>query len=304
MSKRFTDTEKWKRPWFRKLPNEYKLLWSYICDTCDIAGVWYVDLELASFLIGSPLDLETARAHFAKQIIEIEEGTRWFICDFTAFQYGELTPTNNLHRSVLASLNRYGVSPKPGAQEGQNSPSRGAKDKDTVKDKEKEGGAGEARPYPLPDPVREPAKCLVITFKTLLGVPFDDREWDRNQFSRNMAAASSLLHHCRDLATAERCLKDLGTTLDGAGKTWTFETVVRLAPDWLKKNGRNDASASRHSLRMAIAQRRTEDRGPGGLEKVSAGSLPAAFRDRPHPADGNKADVPGTPGTGDAGDVG
>jgi len=51
MSKRFTDSTKWaSKPWFRKLSPNAKLLWLYICDTCDVAGVIDLDLEMASFL--------------------------------------------------------------------------------------------------------------------------------------------------------------------------------------------------------------------------------------------------------------
>jgi len=58
VSKRFTDSEKWRDPWFRRLPTEYKLLWLYLLDECDVSGVWKVDLELATMIIGYtyPLD--------------------------------------------------------------------------------------------------------------------------------------------------------------------------------------------------------------------------------------------------------
>ena len=61
MSKRFTDTEKWDRPWFLALPPEYKAFWEYLRDKCDRAGIWYVNFELASYLIKSPIDPEMAK---------------------------------------------------------------------------------------------------------------------------------------------------------------------------------------------------------------------------------------------------
>jgi hypothetical protein len=47
MAKRFTDSEKWKKPFIKKLPMQYKLLWFYLLDDCNHAGVWQVDLEIA-----------------------------------------------------------------------------------------------------------------------------------------------------------------------------------------------------------------------------------------------------------------
>ncbi len=43
MSKRFADTDKYKKPFIRNLPAAYKLLWDYICLDCDHAGIWQVD---------------------------------------------------------------------------------------------------------------------------------------------------------------------------------------------------------------------------------------------------------------------
>ena len=50
MAKRFTDTDIWKKKWFRKLPLEIKLLWCYLKDSCDHAGVIEFDAEVISFL--------------------------------------------------------------------------------------------------------------------------------------------------------------------------------------------------------------------------------------------------------------
>jgi hypothetical protein len=129
MAKRFTDSDKWKKKWFRKLSPELKCLWVYICDNCDICGLWDVDFELASVFIGLSLNEEIVKEKFAKQYKVINGGSKWFIKDFVAFQYGELVDNNNLHRSVIKKLKELGVF------EGLNSPSAGDKDKDKVKDK-------------------------------------------------------------------------------------------------------------------------------------------------------------------------
>lgn len=138
MAKRFTDTEKWDKPWFRKLPPKYKCLWSYIVDKCDQAGAWYVDFELASYMIGDNIDPGEAEIYFEKQIRKLDEGKLWAIEDFIPFQYGELTPTNNFHKSILAVAVRRGIQRLgPGADQGQNSASLGAQErKGKEKDKE------------------------------------------------------------------------------------------------------------------------------------------------------------------------
>ena len=55
MSKRFTCSEKWDDPWFRKLPVKYKVFWEYIFTKCNLIGIWIVDLETASYFIGEEI---------------------------------------------------------------------------------------------------------------------------------------------------------------------------------------------------------------------------------------------------------
>lgn len=129
MSKRFTDSEKWKKTWFRKLPPKFKCLWVYMCDNCDIAGFWEPDFELASYFIGEHIDREETIVMFEEQFDVV--GKKWLIKDYVNFQYGELKDNNNLHRSVLTKLQNSG------AHEPLSSPCSGAKVKDKVKDKER-----------------------------------------------------------------------------------------------------------------------------------------------------------------------
>ena len=134
MAKRFTDTEKWKKVWFRNLRPKFKCFWQYVTDNCNHAGIWEVDFNLASYLIGTKLDEEEIRQEFKKQFVELEGGKRWFVKDFVEFQYGCLNPSNNAHKSVLSILEKSGVG------EGLVCPSLGAldMDKDTDKDMDKD----------------------------------------------------------------------------------------------------------------------------------------------------------------------
>ena len=88
MAKRFSDTDKWKKPFIRSLQAPYKLLWLYILDDCDHAGVWQVDMEIANIKIGENLNTETALKQFGDKMTVFDSGEKWFIKEFIDFHYG------------------------------------------------------------------------------------------------------------------------------------------------------------------------------------------------------------------------
>lgn len=109
MAKRYTDSNKWKKPWFRRLRPVHKCFWEYVRDNCDHAGIWDVDFDLASYHIGEEINALEAMEAFRKQYIPFAVGKRWFILDFVEFQYGELNPNVNAHSSVISILRRNGL---------------------------------------------------------------------------------------------------------------------------------------------------------------------------------------------------
>ena len=132
MAKRMTDTEKWRDDWFVALAPEHKILWLYIVDNCDHAGVWRVSSAVAAALIGAPVDLDKAKAAFADRVQELEGGY-WWLTKFIRFQYGlPLNPSNKVHSSVVKVLLARGIDPSPfqAPSEGLASPYQGVKDKD------------------------------------------------------------------------------------------------------------------------------------------------------------------------------
>lgn len=141
MAKRFTDTDKWKKPLLRTMQAPYKLLLLYILDDCDHAGIWQVDLDVAALRIGEKLDHKEAISALGKLIVEVENGEKWFIPSFIEFQYGVLNFENRVHESVINILSKYGLHEKKPLA----SPLYGAIDKDKdkylEKDKEKESRA-------------------------------------------------------------------------------------------------------------------------------------------------------------------
>jgi len=107
MSKRFTDTEKWKKSFIKGLPSKYKLLWFYIIDDCNHAGIWDVDIDVASIRIGETLDNDEAVERLGDKIVVFDNGMKWFIPSFIEFQYGELNQNNRPHVSVINLLIKY-----------------------------------------------------------------------------------------------------------------------------------------------------------------------------------------------------
>ena len=93
MAKRFTDTEKYKKAFYRKLPGAYKLFWDFICHDCDHAGIWHVDIEIAQIYIGRDMEVDLGQAlklfnAGEKRVEVLNGGSKWFIRTFVDFQYG------------------------------------------------------------------------------------------------------------------------------------------------------------------------------------------------------------------------
>jgi hypothetical protein len=108
MAKRFTDTEKWKKPFIRSMPGAYKLLWIYICDDCDHAGVWQVDIEVAQIRLGETITEKLAIEIFGDKIKVFDGGSKWFIPSFIEFQYPSgLSENNKAHAGVIKILEKY-----------------------------------------------------------------------------------------------------------------------------------------------------------------------------------------------------
>jgi len=131
MAKRMTDTDKWKKRFLRELKPQHKLLWFYILDDCNHAGIWDVDIEVASIRIGENLIYDMLPQEFLNKIEIFDNGDKWFIPDFIDFQYGELNPNSNVHKSVIALLEKYNLQ---GYLKGSQTLPEGVQDKDKDKD--------------------------------------------------------------------------------------------------------------------------------------------------------------------------
>ncbi len=139
MAKRFTDTNKYKKPFIRGLQGAYKVLWDYVYHDCDHAGIWIVDFEIAQIYVGKdlPVNNQDALKYFNNgqiRVIEICESTKWFLPDFIEFQYGKLNEDNRAHKSVIDILSKYSLLSNKGLVRSL----QGRKDKDKDKDSKKD----------------------------------------------------------------------------------------------------------------------------------------------------------------------
>ena len=132
-----TDTDKWKKRFLKDLNYANKLLWLYMLDDCNHAGIWDIDLEVASIRIGLDVDIDDLK-QFQDKIVIFDNNEKVFIPDFIDFQYGELNPNSNVHKSVIALLDKYNLEGYvKGSQGVQSTLIDKDKDKDIVKDKVK-----------------------------------------------------------------------------------------------------------------------------------------------------------------------
>lgn len=147
MAKRFTDTDKWKRPWFCGLNQKAKLAWVYILDQCDYRGVWFANFKLASQQLGYRVNKEQFDDWFGDKILALDDD-KYFIKSFVDFQYKSLNPNNNAHKGIINLINNLGAGQplkdiNEPLSEGLKSPLQGAQvtehnTKNKVKVKEKE----------------------------------------------------------------------------------------------------------------------------------------------------------------------
>lgn len=105
--KRFTDTEKWNNPNFRRLSEPYKLLYLFLLDACDNAGVIHVDVERFSFILGHSFTLEAIKENLGDKVLFFKD--KMALVGFVRFQCGELSIKCHPHKRVIELLKKHGL---------------------------------------------------------------------------------------------------------------------------------------------------------------------------------------------------
>lgn len=99
--KRFTETEKWSDPWFAVLESIPQLVWLFLCDQCDEAGFWTVNLrDLQHFTRATPAIWEQFLADAGDNRLRLV-GSKVWIVKFIDFQFPRGIHQKNLRRVAI-----------------------------------------------------------------------------------------------------------------------------------------------------------------------------------------------------------
>tara|TARA_R110000868_G_scaffold301634_1_gene562030 strand:+ start:82 stop:687 length:606 start_codon:yes stop_codon:yes gene_type:complete len=104
MAKRFTDSEKWQDNWFTELTNDQKVIWIYLLDHCDNAGIWKMNMKNLNYFCSTNISVEYFIFTFQKRLTRIDEEL-FIINKFCLFQYGPDFLTNK-SKPVLSALDK------------------------------------------------------------------------------------------------------------------------------------------------------------------------------------------------------
>jgi hypothetical protein len=107
MPKRFTETLKWDDPWFRALSPDAKLLWFWLVDKCDQAGIITPDFALCEFQTGIKRAYERIK-EIESRVAQIDEG-KYIVAKFIEFQHGKLSRDCKAHNPAWQSLEKHGL---------------------------------------------------------------------------------------------------------------------------------------------------------------------------------------------------
>jgi hypothetical protein len=106
MSYRFTNSDKWTDSWFSDLSANAKLLFIFLYENCDNAGVYEVNKKFMLFLLGfQEEELKNAIKEIGKAYIKSNDGTKIWLKNFLKHQ--KLTPLNwknNAHKQIVMIL--------------------------------------------------------------------------------------------------------------------------------------------------------------------------------------------------------
>lgn len=104
MSKRFTETDKWKDPSFLKMKPTEKLVWLYIMDNCNNAGFMEWDVDICAMFTGMKSEHVLGAYEGLKRGFKGAKDSSWiYIPEFLKLQKNlPLNPENNAHKQIIS----------------------------------------------------------------------------------------------------------------------------------------------------------------------------------------------------------
>jgi hypothetical protein len=178
MAYRFTNTEKWNDPWFSGLDWRQKVVFLYLCDQCDMAGFYEINLRKMAWDIAIDCaDVEGALKGLKSKMLYSSNGKYLYLRNFIKHQKNlPLNGNNNAHSGIINRLNEnlhlfnfqsiddYFISPSKGANEGLLSPSGNGNGNGNGK---MEGGPGETG-KPPEKPPQKPKNVIEVDFNAVV----------------------------------------------------------------------------------------------------------------------------------------
>jgi len=104
MAQRFTDSNKWLDNWFSNLPNDYKIVWLYLLDTCDNAGIFQINIRLLNFNCSINITENELLETFKSRITKFDTD-KCIINKFCIFQYGP-DFLNSKNKAVISAIKK------------------------------------------------------------------------------------------------------------------------------------------------------------------------------------------------------
>jgi len=104
MAKRLTDTEKWNDDWYISLDNDYRIIWQWLLDNCNHAGICKRSIRIMNLMCNtSILEIDLLEKMEGRVIVA---DNNWFIPKFLKFQYPTLQSNKPVIISVIKELEK------------------------------------------------------------------------------------------------------------------------------------------------------------------------------------------------------
>ncbi len=104
MAQRFTDSNKWLDNWFSNLSNDYKIVWLYLLDTADNAGIFQINIRLLNFNCSINITENELLETFKSRITKFDTD-KCIINKFCIFQYGP-DFLNSKNKAVISAIKK------------------------------------------------------------------------------------------------------------------------------------------------------------------------------------------------------